>query len=67
METRKINSFPKDFLWGSATAAFQCEGAAHEDGKGLSVMDVRKQDPSICNYEVARDHYHHYKEDGALM
>ncbi len=67
METKKINSFPDDFMWGSATAAFQCEGAAHEDGKGLSVMDVRKQDPSICNYEVASDHYHHYKEDVALM
>jgi 6-phospho-beta-glucosidase len=67
METRKIHSFPDNFLWGSATAAFQCEGAAHEDGKGLSVMDVREQDPSICNYEVASDHYHHYKEDVALM
>ena len=32
METKTINSFPQDFLWGSATAAFQCEGAAHEDG-----------------------------------
>lgn len=67
MQTKKINDFPKDFLWGSATAAFQCEGAAYEDGKGLSVMDVRKQDPSICNYEVASDHYHRYKEDVALM
>ena len=34
METKTINSFPKNFLWGSATAAFQCEGAAYEDGKG---------------------------------
>lgn len=67
METLKLNSFPKDFLWGASTAAFQCEGAAQEDGKGLSVMDVRKQDPSICDYEVASDHYHHYKEDVALM
>lgn len=67
METKHIRPFPKDFLWGSATAAFQCEGAAHEDGKGLSVMDVREQDPSICDYEVASDHYHRYKEDVALM
>lgn len=67
METKTIKPFPDNFLWGSASAAFQCEGAAHEDGKGLSVMDVRKQDPSICNYEVASDHYHHFKEDVALM
>ena len=67
METKTINSFPKNFLWGSATAAFQCEGAAYEDGKGLSVMDVREQNPKICNYEVASDHYHHFKEDVALM
>lgn len=67
METRRINPFPKDFLWGASTAAFQCEGAAHEDGKGLSVMDVRKQDPSICNFDVASDHYHRFREDVALM
>ena len=67
METKTINSFPQDFLWGSATAAFQCEGAAHEDGKGLSVMDVREKKPNICDYEVASDHYHHFKEDIALM
>ena len=42
METKTIKPFPDNFLWGSASAAFQCEGAAHEDGKGLSVMDVRK-------------------------
>ncbi|MCF0112064.1 MAG: glycoside hydrolase family 1 protein [Erysipelotrichaceae bacterium] len=67
METKTMKPFPDNFLWGSSTAAFQCEGAAHEDGKGNSVMDVRVQDPSICNYEVAADHYHHYKEDIALM
>ena len=32
--------FPKDFLWGGATAANQCEGAYQEDGKGLSTADV---------------------------
>ena len=33
-------SFPKDFLWGGALAANQCEGAYLEDGKGLSQQDV---------------------------
>ncbi len=67
METKSLKSFPDHFLWGSSTAAFQCEGAAHEDGKGLSVMDVREKNPNICDYEVASDHYHHFKEDVALM
>ena len=67
MQTKKIKEFPEDFLWGSASASFQIEGAAHEDGKGLSVMDVREIDPSICDYSVASDHYHRFKEDIALM
>ena len=33
-------SFPKEFLWGGAVAANQCEGAWNEDGKGLSIQDV---------------------------
>ena len=33
--------FPKDFLWGAATSAFQAEGAYNEDGKGLSLADIR--------------------------
>ena len=32
--------FPKNFLWGGAVAANQCEGAYNEDGKGLSIQDV---------------------------
>ena len=67
METKSIRPFPEGFLWGASTSAFQAEGAAHEDGKGLSVMDVRVQDPSITNYEVASDHYHRFREDVALM
>ena len=67
MQTRNIKEFPENFLWGSSSAAFQIEGAAYEDGKGLSVMDVRKVRPDICDYSVASDHYHRYKEDIALM
>ena len=31
--------FPTDFIWGAATASYQIEGAAHEDGRGESVWD----------------------------
>ncbi len=64
-------SFPKDFTWGSATASYQIEGAAFEDGKGWSVWDmmVRKANAIHENQvgDEACDHYHRYKEDVALM
>src|ERR1700733_10706991 len=63
--------FPKDFLWGAATASYQVEGAASDDGKGLSIWDVFcKKEKAIRDGnsgEVACDHYHRYKEDVALM
>jgi beta-glucosidase len=34
-----MNTFPKDFLWGTATSAYQIEGAYKEDGRGASVWD----------------------------
>ncbi|MBC8207205.1 MAG: beta-glucosidase [Kiritimatiellales bacterium] len=63
--------FSKDFLWGAATAAYQIEGAAYEDGKGLSIWDeFCKQPGRIQNGDtgdVACDHLHRYKDDVALM
>ena len=73
--------FKKDFLWGGATAANQCEGAYLEAGKGLSVSDIltlgshkepRKialdMDDTYCYpAKKAIDFYHHYKEDIALF
>jgi beta-glucosidase len=63
--------FPKDFVWGAATAAYQVEGAPAEDGKGQSVWDVFcKKKGAIWEGQtgdVACDHYHRYKEDIALM
>lgn len=63
--------FPKRFVWGVATAAPQIEGAASEDGKGRSVWDHYARIPGkIINgdtLDVACDHYHHYKEDVALL
>lgn len=63
--------FREDFAWGAATAAYQVEGAAHEDGKGLTIWDIFcEQDGKIYGGqtgEVACDQYHRYKEDVQLM
>src|SRR6266508_1085108 len=63
--------FPKGFLWGSATASYQVEGAVNEDGRGPSIWDTFSHTPgkvvNNANGDVADDHYHHYKEDVQLM
>ena len=63
--------FPKDFIWGAATAAYQIEGAAAEGGKGESIWDVFCREPGKIKNgdtgEVACDHYHRYREDVELM
>ena len=61
-------TFPKNFLWGAATAAAQIEGAWDEDGKCSSIWDVAGE--HISNGQdchTACDHYHRYREDVALM
>ncbi len=63
--------FPSDFTWGTATAAFQVEGAAHEDGRTDSIWDTYCARPGVVvdgsNGDVACDQYHRYPEDIALM
>lgn len=63
--------FPSDFLFGAATAAFQIEGAAHEDGRRDSIWDAFCRVPGAVingdNGDVACDHYHRYRDDVALM
>ena len=63
--------FPKQFIWGAATASYQIEGAWQEDGKGESIWDHFTHTPGkILNGDtgdVANDHYHRYVEDVALM
>ncbi len=64
-------NFPKDFVWGAASASYQVEGAAYEDGKGLNTWDMFCRTPDKiwegCTGNVACDQYHRYKEDVALM
>jgi beta-glucosidase len=63
--------FPYDFIWGAATASYQIEGAAHEEGRGESVWDRFSATPGKVRNgdsgEVACGFYHRYRDDIALM
>jgi len=62
--------FPKDFLWGTATSAYQVEGAWNADGKGESIWDRYAHAGKLANGDtgdVACDQYHRYRDDIALM
>ncbi|MCX7918772.1 MAG: GH1 family beta-glucosidase [bacterium] len=67
--TKRI--FPSGFLWGTATAAYQIEGAYNEDGKGESIWDRFSHTPGTIsqfqNGDIACDHYHRWQEDIELM
>jgi beta-glucosidase len=71
MTTAIPRAFPQGFLFGAATAAFQIEGAAHEDGRRDSIWDAFSRVPGAVinadNGDVACDHYHRYRDDVALM
>ncbi len=63
------NEFPKNFMWGAATAATQIEGAWNEGGRTPSIWDVAPTQKVKHgeNCHTACDNYHRYKEDIALM
>jgi beta-glucosidase len=67
----QTRAFPSDFVWGAATAAYQVEGAATEDGRGESIWDRFSATPGkVVNGDtgaVACDTYHRYAEDIGLM
>ncbi|AZM87569.1 MULTISPECIES: GH1 family beta-glucosidase [Streptomyces] len=73
-ETRPLTAtrtFPSGFLWGTATAAYQIEGAAREDGRTPSIWDTFSHTPGKVfeghTGDVAVDHYHRFAEDVRLM
>lgn len=63
--------FPKGFLWGSATASYQVEGAVHDGGRGPSIWDTFSHTPGKTangdTGDVADDFYHLYPGDISLM
>ncbi|HEY9683345.1 MAG TPA: GH1 family beta-glucosidase [Oculatellaceae cyanobacterium] len=63
--------FPRGFVWGTATASYQIEGACDADGKGRSIWDTFTHTPGKIHKDevgdVACDHYNRYVEDVALM
>ena len=67
----RLRAFPTNFLFGAATAAYQIEGAAFEDGRTASIWDAFSRVPGAVidgdNGDVACDHYHRYRDDVALM
>jgi beta-glucosidase len=67
----RLAALPADFRWGAATAAYQVEGAAREDGKGPSIWDTFSHTPGRTlngdTGDVAADHYHRYPEDTRRM
>jgi beta-glucosidase len=69
--TAEPTVFPDDFVWGAATAAYQIEGAASEDGRGRSIWDTFSHTPGRVRDgdtgDVAVDHYHRLEQDVAVM
>lgn len=70
-EMELARRFPAHFVWGAATASYQIEGAAREDGRGSSIWDDFSATPGKVfkghTGEVAADHYHRVEEDVDLM
>ena len=66
-----VKHFPQGFVWGTASAAYQIEGAADIDGRGRSIWDDFSHRPGLTTNgdtgDIACDHYHRYPEDIALM
>ncbi|MEV4680083.1 GH1 family beta-glucosidase [Streptomyces kurssanovii] len=70
-EFTDLAALPQDFAWGTATSAYQIEGAVAEDGRSPSIWDTFSHTPGKIegddHGDVACDHYHRWREDIALM
>ncbi|AUA09394.1 beta-glucosidase [Streptomyces sp. SID8382] len=70
-ELLDLTALPHDFLWGTATSAYQVEGAVAEDGRSPSIWDTFSHTPGKIagddHGDVACDHYHRWREDIGLM
>jgi beta-glucosidase len=70
-DRRGVAHFPDGFLWGTATSAYQIEGAVDADDRGRSIWDTFAHIPGKIadhsNADRANDHYHRYKEDVRLI
>ena len=64
-------TFPEDFRWGVATAAYQIEGGARDGGRGPSIWDTFAHTPGLTRDgdtgDVACDHYHRWESDLDLL
>lgn len=71
MRSNLSGAFPKDFLWGVATSAYQIEGAVKEGGRGASIWDAFSRRPgrikNAHTADVACDHYHRFDSDFQIM
>ncbi|MEU9862460.1 GH1 family beta-glucosidase [Streptomyces sp. NPDC047971] len=67
----ELAALPRDFVWGTATSAYQIEGAVAEDGRSPSIWDTFSHTPGKVDNDdhgdIACDHYHRWPEDIALM
>ncbi|MCG5214107.1 GH1 family beta-glucosidase [Streptosporangium sp. KLBMP 9127] len=70
-QTARRAAFPPGFVWGTATSAYQIEGAAAEDGRGPSIWDTFCAIPGVvadaASGDHACDHYHRWEEDLDLL
>ncbi|MER5179184.1 GH1 family beta-glucosidase [Streptomyces sp. NPDC002896] len=70
-QTTAARRFPPGFVWGTATAAYQIEGAATEDGRTPSIWDTYSHTPGKVRNgdtgDVACNHYHRWREDVRIM
>ena len=71
MNNGQTRDFPSDFIWGSATASYQVEGGAYEDGKGPSIWTEFEKRPNAIadnvDGDITSNQYHCWPEDIQLM